>query len=189
MRSLPGQEDLHHDQHKPGLLNLLHQTVDATMTYTEGDADDDDVRRAPDLQLGSYLGSRPLIGRIIFEVAYSESLVHARRKAKYYLCEADQPRPSVMVLCNFTETARKKEFGEERRDMKLYFEVLRCDFSNQSETRKYETGVSLFLLLNRSPTTLSIPLPLTGFLQCFSLFHVSLRGILADERSFLVRLA
>lgn len=147
MRSLPEHENLHHAQGTPGLLSLLHQAVDRTTTYTKAVIDNDNIRLAPDLQLGSYLGSRPQIGRIIFEVAYSESLTHARAKAKYHLCEADKPRPSVVIVCNFTETPQKSDSEKQRRDVKLYFEVLRRNYSNQSETRKYETGVSFSFLL------------------------------------------
>ena len=96
---------------------------------------------AADLQLSSYLELIASKGRIIFEVAYSEYIGHAREKAKRYLWESDFPRPSVVVLFD----AVQKITHDEYRDLPVRFEILRRSTADAPELQTYESSVSLLI--------------------------------------------
>lgn len=117
----------------------MHKIVNCDITYKLGLTDKTRQSRAPDLQIGSHLGQRPLIGRIIFETAYPESYDHVKEKARFYLYEADEPRPSVVVVFRFDQISPRD--GD--RNVDLSFEVLRRDYSGENLIQVYETGVSL----------------------------------------------
>ncbi|KAK4694290.1 hypothetical protein P7C71_g3270, partial [Lecanoromycetidae sp. Uapishka_2] len=84
------------------------------------------------------LNKNRTIGGVIFEIAYSEDLGHARNKAKKLLIESGKPRPSVVVIFYFQQKGSKEEY----QDVDLNFEVLRRHPTNQVELKCYEIGVA-----------------------------------------------
>ena len=93
---------------------------------------------AADMQIGTFLNDNPQKAAIIIEVAYSESFKHAKAKAKEYLF-ADKPRPSVVVIFNYTQ----KQSVDEYRNIDLKFEVLRRHETIPGDLEVFEQGVSL----------------------------------------------
>ena len=95
---------------------------------------------APDVHLFPYFDDSPTSTGIIVEVAYSESLKHAKEKMVRYLWESDPPRPSVVILFNF----EKRSLREDYQDIELKFEVYRRSSRGGRQTQLHETGVSSF---------------------------------------------
>ena len=98
VRNLPDHPTLQvPDSRLPGLNVILYVTADSLTTYKGDPSDDKKADLAADMQIGTFLNDEPQKAGIIIEVAYSESLKHAKAKAKEYLF-ADKPRPSVIVI-------------------------------------------------------------------------------------------
>ena len=121
----------------PGLDILLDVNVDSLVTYKADLSDNKRVDFAADMQIGTFLNDDPQKPGIIIEVAYSESFKHAKAKAKEYLF-ADKPRPSVIVIFNYTQ----KQSADEYRNVELKFEVLRRHKTIPGDLKVFEQGVS-----------------------------------------------
>ena len=138
IRNLPDHPTLQvPDSRLPGLNVLLDVNVDSLTTYKADLSDDKKADFAADMQIGTYLDDDSQKPGIIIEVAYSESLKHAKAKAKEYLF-ADKPRPSVVVIFNYTQ----KQSADEYRNVELKFEVLRRHKTILGDLEVFERGVS-----------------------------------------------
>lgn len=136
IRDLPGHPALHTSSTTAALANLFELTSDSRVVYRKGVKP---LVFAADVQLVSLLRKNPARCGIIFEVTYPGHIDHARIKTKYYLWDADPPRPSVVILFNFIEKS-----SHCCRDVELHFEVHRRDASSTTrETTIHETGVSI----------------------------------------------
>ena len=137
IRTLPDHPTLQaRDVGIPGLNVLLDVNVDSLTTY-KVDSSDDKKDLAADMQIGTFLNDNSQIAGIIIEVAYSESFKYAKAKAKEYLF-ADKPRPSVVVIFNYTQ----KQSADEYRNVELKFEVLRRHKTILGNLEVFEQGVS-----------------------------------------------
>ena len=137
IRNLPDHPTLQvPDSRLPGLNVLLDVNVDSLTTYKADLSDDKKADFAADMQIGTYLDDDSQKPGIIIEVAYSESLKHAKAKAKEYLF-ADKPRPSVVVIFNYTQ----KQSADEYRNIDLKFEVLRRHETIPGDLEVFEQGV------------------------------------------------
>lgn len=133
--SFPGHPALHSSNSKNSLQNVLGFTADSYVTYRSQPK----LSLAPDIQFCSILHQNPAKRGIIFEVAHSEHIDHARTKAKQYLWDLDPPGPPVVVLFDFIENFRNCY-----RDVELHFEVHRPNsLSTEGDTVLYEKGVSI----------------------------------------------
>ena len=138
IRTLPDHPTLQvPDVRLPGLNVLLSVIVNSLITYKINSSDNKKVDLAADMQIGTFLNDNPQKAGIIIEVAYSESFKHAKVKAKEYLF-ADKPRPSVIVIFNYTQ----KQSADEYRNMDLKFEVLRRHETILGDLEVFEEGVS-----------------------------------------------
>ena len=103
IRNLPDHPTLQvPDSRLPGLNVLLAINVNTPITYKANLSDNEHVDLAADMQIGTYLDDESQKAGIIIEVAYSKSFKHAKAKAKEYHF-ADKPRPSVVVIFNYTQ--------------------------------------------------------------------------------------
>ena len=110
------------------------------MRYKDDPEDSKKKDYAPDAQFSSQLHTRTMDkGGIIIEVAYSESLKHAKDKAVEYLW-SDEPRPSVVVIFIF----KKETYDKDYLTTTVNFEVHRRDEENEGGTETYETGVGSY---------------------------------------------
>ena len=138
IRTLPDHPTLQvPDSRLPGLNLLLAVTVDSLITYKADLSDDKKADLAADIQIGTFLDDEPQKAGIIIEVAYSKSFKHTKAKAKEYLF-ADKPRPSVVVIFNYTQ----KQSADEYRNIELKFEVLRRHETIPGDLEVFEQGVS-----------------------------------------------
>ena len=138
IRNLPDHPTLQvPDTRFPGLDILLDVNVNSLITYKADSSDNKRVDLAADMQIGTFLNSDSQKPGIIIEVAYSESFKHAKAKAKEYLF-ADKPRPSVVVIFNYTQ----KQSADEYRNVELKFEVLRRHKTIPGDLEVFEKGVS-----------------------------------------------
>ena len=138
IRNLPDHPTLQvPDITLPGLNVLLAIIANTPITYKANLSDNKRVDFAADMQIGTFLNDDPQKPGIIIEVAYSESFKHAKAKAKEYLF-ADKPRPSVVVIFNYTQ----KQSTNEYRNIELKFEVLRRHKTILGDLEVFEQGVS-----------------------------------------------
>ena len=138
IRTLPDHPTLQvPDSRLPGLNVLLDVNVNSLITYKIDSSDDKRADLAADMQIGTFLDNDSQKAGIIIEVAYSKSFKYARVKAKEYLF-ADKPRPSVVVIFNYTQ----KQSADEYRSMELKFEVLRRYETIPGDLEVFEQGVS-----------------------------------------------
>ncbi|KAL2052856.1 hypothetical protein ABVK25_006795 [Lepraria finkii] len=136
IRNLPDHPTLQvRDLTLPGLNVLLDVNANTPITYKNALSDTKRVDLAADMQIGTFLNDYSQRAAIIIEVAYSESFKHAKAKAKEYLF-ADIPRPSVVVIFNFTQ----KQSADEYRNMELKFEVLRRYETIPGDLEVFEQG-------------------------------------------------
>ena len=138
IRTLPDHPTLQvPDGTLPGLNVLLAIIANSPITYKADLSDNKRVDLAADIQIGTFLNSQSQKAGIIIEVAYSESFKLAKAKAKEYLF-ADKPRPSVIVIFNYTQ----KQSADEYRNIELKFKVLRRHKTIPGDLEVFEQGVS-----------------------------------------------
>ena len=138
IRTLPDHPTLQlPDITLPGLNVLLDINFNTPITYKANLSDNEHVDLAADIQIGTCLDDQSQKAGIIIEVAYSESFKYAKVKAKEYLF-ADKPRPSVVVIFNYTQ----KQSADEYRNVELKFEVLRRHKTIPGDLEVFEQGVS-----------------------------------------------
>ena len=138
LRALPSRPELHNIPNDKGLDYIVYRMHNTGITYQEGATDSETHIFAPDQQFSSQLSPGFNKGSIIFEVAFSESLAHVRRKACEYLWSDIQPRSSVVVIFN----CKKTNTSEDYIGMVVSFEVHRRGSAPQGGSKTFVKGVS-----------------------------------------------